>query len=780
MIEREVELTHKPHKTTSGDLCIFLVAIKSNMDGVGVDAVAGDCSSSTGDGDGAGNHQQQQLAAVVVVGKNNRAWDLLKFLLRASDVVVSSEALKEIIYVTNETDSSLLGRRVQFNNEKKRTFIQQALENECKLEQSSQQQVDWKALGASLEEIQNELLWVKGEISRGAPPPEECPLWEYTCAVIAMTLKKDHWYENGRGTQTRRRDKRPMRKFMWIVFYLRCWYRLWWRRSAIPAEREVEAPIWGTIEENYTFDGERVFSMPKDEKRPIMEWPPNVLLSALEELMMGRLVGHCKMRDVAVVSLFGDYRAGLLDRVALIVCQPVAGIPKTIYPPDERLFRERIGDGGRGKTLAEIEEEGLSGQDDRVLAHAKKIKEFQQKETAKRRKIMEVEDGEKPRQAPLSVRLAGAKFINASTLLGHLRAELHQKKAHLNLLTRDEVEAGHSLLEYDAELISRLQTDVEDLEHKIQVDENSEVLRAQLDMETEQQKAKEISRRKLLAISQSECRDLFVDKISILVDHVYFWQFPSCNGLWCRTFQDRHLFLKQAFFDAIVDSGKWTNERTYLENCEQWIVSFDIIFPERESYRIDFPESKFSALDVCSSRRDEEQLKLEGFPSDEMTDLYTNRKHPWYSRAWIYIVHHYIVQKYPTLPVDSAIFLFDLEEECCSLNRAPLKNPTIGRCSYEWISLRGGGYFTSNENLKGVWCGQDILDCLICWCEMMEETYPDGADWVVYDRLTGKPYVMKGANEIEGVCELFRSSVQRFMSTREVDHGSGGDVEGQA
>lgn len=772
MVKREVKLTHKSYKTTRRGIDIFLVTVKSNMDGVS--SSGGGSSSTTTSG---GDHEQQQQPDDI---HSNRAWELLKFLLKASGVVVSKDALKEIIYVTNETDGDLLGRRVQQQLDtatRKRSFLLRALEKDSKLEQTAQDQIDWQTLSRSLVKIEEELAWVKGEIAKGTSPPEECPLWEYTCAVVSMTLKKDYWYENGRTGQTRRRDKRPLRKFMWVVFYLRCWYRLWWRRSAIPAEKNPDVPIWGTIDENYTFDGERVFTMPKDEKGPIMEWSPSVVINALEELMMGRLVGHCKMRDVAVVSLFEDYRAGLLDRVALIVCQPVAGVPKTIFPPDERLFRERIGDGGRAKTLAEIEEEGLAGQDERVIAHAKKIKEFQQNETAKRRKILEVEDGERPKQAPLAARLADAKFINASRQLGHLRAELAQKQAHLRLLKHGE--DGEEVLDYDAELISRLETDVTDLEHRIKLDENSEIMKAQMAMEAEQQKAREITRRKILAISQSECRDLFVEKISILVDHIYFWQFP-CSGLWLRSFQDRHLFLKQSFFDAIVDSGKWTNEKTYLENCEQWIVSFDIIFPERESYRIDFPESKFSALDVCSSRRDEGQLKLEGFPSEEMTDLYTNRSHPWYSRAWIYIVRHYIVQKYPTLPVDSTIFLFDLEEECCSLNRAPLKNPAIGRSCYEWISLRGGAYFTSNENLKGVWCGEDILDCLICWCEMMEEMYPDGADWVVYDRLTGKPYVLKGANEIEGICELFRSSVLRFLNTRQVDHGGGGDVEGEA
>lgn len=732
------------------------------MDNIG-ESSSSSSSSSSG---GSGSHQ---------IRKKNRAWELLKFFLKMSDVVVSTESLKEIIYVNDETDIALLGRRVTRHTEQqKRSFIQESLDEESKSE--AQGHLNWASVALSLKEVEKEISWVKERIASGATPPEECPLWEYTCAVISMTLKKDHWYENAKGTRIPKRERRPMRKFMWIIFYLRCWYRLWWRRTAMPAEKNPDTPIWGCIEENYTFDGERVFSMPKDEKGPIMEWSPIVVVSALEELMMGRLVGHCKMHDVAVVSLFEDYRAGLLDRVALMICQPVAGIPKTIYPQDERFFRERIGKGGVGRTLAEIEEDGLIGQDDRVISVARKIKEFQQNETTKRRKLMEIEEGERPTQAPLSVRLAGAKTQNAAAQLISLRKELGQKRAHLKLLKRDELESGEALLDFDADLIQRLETDIEDLDKQIKYDENSEILKAQLEMEAEQEKAKEMSRRKLLAVSQSECRDLFVEKVSILVDHIYFWQFP-CNGFWSRSFHDRHLFIKQCLFESIVDSGKWTNELAFLENCQQWIVSFDIIFPERESYRLDYPEAKFTALDVCSSRRSIEQTKLQGFPTENMVELYSDKSHPWHSRAWIYIVHHYLVQKYPVLPIDSTIFLFDLEEECCSLNRAALKNPTIGRCAYDWISLKGGGYVTSNENLKGVWCGRDILDCLVCWCEMMEETYPNNADWVVYDRITLKPYVInKSANEVEGICELFRSSVDRFMS-REVDHGGGSDVE---
>lgn len=715
--------------------------------------------------------RQQQI-------KKNRAWELLKFFLKESGVVVSRETLKEIIYVTDETDNVLLGRPIRWQGERKRSFIQQALEVNTIGDDHTN--LNWATISPYFKAIETEVEWVKEQISRGSTPPDECPLWEYTCAVVALTLKKDNWYENNRGTLNRKKEKRPLRKFMWVVFYLRCWYRLWWRRSAMTAEKDPDSPIWGTIEENYTFDGVRVFSMPREETRPIIEWPPTIVISALEELMMGRLVGHCQMSDIAAVSLFQDYRAGVLDRVALIVCQPVAGIPKTIYPQDERLFRELISKGKvttSGTSVEQEEEDALVGQDDRVISVSRKIREFQQNETSKRRKMMEIEDTERPAYAPLSTRLADAKLKNATMQLVNLRLTLSQKRTHLKLLKEDELGGEQGLLDDDAKQVERLETDIADLDKQIKFSENAEILKIQLEMETEQQKAKELSMRKLLSISQSDCREAFVDKISILVDHVYFWQFP-CNGLQSRSYTARHLHLKQCFFDAMVDSGKWTNEFAFLENCQQWIVSFDIGFPERESYRMDYPETKFTALDVCSSRRSIKQTKLEGFPSNNIAELYTNTEHPWYSRARIYIVHHYLVQKYPILPIDSSIFLFDLEEECCSLNRAELRNPTISRCAYDWISLRGGGYFTSDEHLKGVWCGRDILDCLICWCEMMEETYPDGADWIVYDRITAKPYILnKSVNEADGICELFRSSIDSFLS-REVDHGGGGDLEG--
>jgi hypothetical protein len=748
--------------------------------------------SGGGSGDGPITTSPHQASVVAAGGRGgekgnhkegvNRAWELLKFLLKASDVVVSKASLKEIIYVTGETDADLLGKPVQWND-KKRSRLIQTIENQFK--GTGESSLSGAVISESLKKIQNEISWVKTQIRDGLEAPSDCALWEYTCAVVSMTLRKDHWYEKGGSSQMRAGEKRPMRKYMWVIFYLRCWYRLWWRKDAIPAER-AETPIWGTVEEDYMLGGERVFSMPANETRPIIEWPPATVVSALETLMMGRLVGHCKLQEPAVVCLFEDYRAGLLDRVALIVCQPVAGIPKTIYPLDGRFFKEKIGTslaggGGGGatqeKTAAETEEEGLLGQDDRIISVARKIREFKENDTAKRRKLMEIEEIEKPSQAPLSVRLADAKAQNAMMQLNYLRQELFHKKEYLRILINAEAESDQALLPEDAIEKERLLKDITDLENTITRDENVKLLQVQLQIEKEQQKAQEISRRKLIAVSQSECRDLFVEKLSIIVDHIYFWQFPS-GGLKIRLFQERHVFIKQCFFDAIVDSAKWTNELTFLENCQQYIVGFDIIFPERESYRMDYPEAKFSALDVCSSRRNIEQTKLEGFPSTNMAELYADKKHPWHSRAWIYIVHHYIVQRYPLIPVDNTIFIFDLEEECCSLNRAELRNPTIGRVAYDWISLRGGAYFTSDDILKGVWCGQDILDCLICWCEMMEEKYPNGEEWMVYDRITAKPYQLtKKGNEMDGVCELFRSSVQRFLS-RKVDHGGGGDVEG--
>jgi hypothetical protein len=98
--------------------------------------------------------------------------------------------------------------------------------------------------------------------------------------------------------------------------------------------------------------------------------------------------------------------------------------------------------------------------------------------------------------------------------------------------------------------------------------------------------------------------------------------------------------------------------------------------------------------------------------------------------------------------------MIDLEEECCSLTRATLKNPVIGKVGYEWICM-DGGYFTPLENLKGTWCGESLLDAFVCWCEMM-----GSKEWVVYDRLTEKPYSFEDSE----IFKFYKNSVEVFQS----------------
>jgi hypothetical protein len=681
----------------------------------------------------------------------NRAWELLKFYFIFSNFKVSKEALSELLFVENENDERLLGRPVKWGEDKKkkRTAIQEKLIEEDLLYEENN--IDWSEIQPHLQKIQNEIKWVREEIEKKTPAPEGCPLWEYSCAVVSVSLKKDNWYENEQVTSRRS----PLRKILWVITYLRMWYRLWWRQDSIFCEKNPDIPIWGTVAENFTLQGKRLFVVPNNELRPVREWGPANLVRALEELMMGRLIGACNMNNMASVSLFKDYRAALLDLSALSVCLPVEGTPKTIDPLNDRFFRE-----SHDRSTLELNQ---THTDDATISLSKKIKEFQTTELQLRRKKMELEDRSgQITQKPRGLRWAEARKEAKENEVREWSIRLSQKKAHLRILKEDP-----SPLEEDVEIMTQLEIDIKDIENRLKDEENNAILMQQKEMTERMQRAKEMANKNMLQTAQSECRDIFVEKLSILVDHVYFWQFSS-GGKQLNLYTKRHLFMKQAFFEDVVKTLEWVNELNFLENCHQGVVEFDINFPERESYRMDYPMSRFTLLDVCGSRRSKEKLVLEDFPKNDLTELLKNPKNQWYLRSWIYIVRYYLRQKNQMIPIDSTMFMIDLEEECCSLTRAELRNPVIGKVGYEWICLPGKEYFTPLDHLKGVWCGENLLDAIVCWCEMMGLQ-----DWKIYDRVNHKEYNLEDS-------ELYKFYAQQhnlFLDNCLGESGGGTDFQ---
>lgn len=730
----------------------------------------------------------------------NRAWEVLKFLFHESGLIINEEALRELIYVYDEKDQQLLGKRTITQHGKKRRMtpvVEAILFSRNKIAATGgRSEMSAEVLSAHLHRIQQEIEYLEGMIQDDEEAPEECKVWEHTCTIVCVTLRRDKWYLNKEKTVYRG----PYLEILYMVFYLQMMYRLWWRRWFIlEAKEEDMVPIWGKLTDFANFSeggGENrynddSFPVLQDDEvmAPVKRWCPTKIYRAFNVLMRARLLeGAVQITKHSTEARFQSYYTALLDRLCEIVLLPVQGTPQEIAPFSPEWFRLYQKDAPPDNVSSASS----------IGATAKRIKIVQDEEMQERKTRADYEGSEmlvvgKPKH--VRMKEVEEEMTEEKKLL-RLQKELIRKRNQLDLLLNPEAAYDDEIYAKekaeDEEWIERLKEEIKAGE-KTLLEKQDLIRKINEEMHVKlKEKAADIAladyKDRTKSTSISFTRFNYLDQISVLVHHVFCWQYPLTGDKW-NPFESHCYNLKDLLKSKIMTQLKDMEEIRFLNNAQKFIIMRDVTFPEREQYRmLNSADAVFQTTDVVASLRTDAEgvvpdldwgdtkrkrgkvqppngkggggkkqqkgtaSSLPGFPVRDITVFLrpNDNDNPYYEKAWYYFVWWYLSQLFTSqVDVDRIVFFTDLEEECNCLTRIPFQTPAICRLGCDYIVMRGEGeYFKKNalgyDILNGYWCGRDILDALVCWICLMK-----GHDWTAIDKMTNVAYDISGSPLVE-------------------------------
>lgn len=670
-----------------------------------------------------------------------QCWNLLKFFFLESGETINADALKELLFLEDTTGRLFKkAKNGVTSNEQKNPVLNYLLfGNESvakKLDEMSPE-----VINTHLRKIMVEIRRVLKCIEDGEYlDPAQGAHLEYICYVVRMTLLQDKWFDNREKTKPRG----CYVGLLYVVFTLEMAYRLWGRKSLILDEGTDEnpsGPIWCT---RANFVGDQWFPIP-DYQEPIKQWKPNYVWNAMNLLMRSRSLGATNLTTMAAVSNFMQYRNALLDRVTELLLLAVPGDPTHIAMDRGRQwYRLRMG--------ANLEAIDVYQSDGGVKALSLELKEQQQKEAQRKRKELMLDSNVLlGKIEPKEVRWAKMKAEEQEKNLRNREAMLFSKESRYQALVAEEAELapGESMEAADREYMTSLVLDIEDLKKEIQAMKDQINRQAQIDGSRKLIEAERLAKsNKKKMLYDSDARLSFVRQVMIYYDHIKCWQFPM-GDRW-RIHSKKHVAIRNKIRECIVDSLQMTSEAGFLSQTQEWIVSRDINFVDRELFRHNYSDDyQFTLLDAWSHRRKDDtefprhndrnkkQEPFSDFPGD-ITELLTKPDNFYYNQAWDYFVWWWVVQKLPGIPVDASAYFWDYEEGYLSLQRVPHENPVMTRIGREWFCARKGKWETEDFKLNGYFCGESHLDCVACWLVLMAENNYD-----LLDRNAGQVVTLK-------------------------------------
>lgn len=702
----------------------------------------------------------------------NRVWNLVKIIFLESGITVNKHCLDELIDVRDETDDRLLGISIfekiktepDVNNRKR-----SLMDDKLQLKTVTNPSVSAKFQKDILDEIN----WIKQNIHNQIPAPDDCSMWEYTCAVVIITLRRDKWYENKEKTMKRT----PYLNLLYQLFYLQQWYRLWYRAGSIFVTDEDSVPILGQCID-FTDNGFPVLQ-DEDKLAPIKQWGPEKIYRAFNTLMRARLILEqgkpVNLYKPSRISVFMSYCHGLRDRLCMICTMGADGLPEQISKYHKEWFKT-VSKNGIWLNSASVQNEYINGSAD-YAAIGKQIRQFQDSEYKERLKKIQLEENsillnnttkQTVKNEDRWKELEGGK----EDKLKRLRIDLFQLETKLQLLQEGEGD----IEEEDLKEVAVTERAINSIKKQLEKESRLYLLFQEKEKEEIDKQASEFitnlnhhgsDKGPNDTVYVSHPRSSYLEQVGVLASHVYFWLFPSSDldDTW-NNHDPFHATLKDLIRSDICFSFQLMDEQKLLNYIHKEIISHDIIFPEREAFRIQSsPDAIFTALDVCSNQRDdyvnftEDELKREvqmhtqlpNFPV-ELPILLS--KPPYDKKSWNIICHWWLIQHSPGVVVDRCYFLWDLEEEFSSLNRCDIPYPVMCRVGYDWIVLKGGKYTEVNVLgmlvLNGYWCGVELLDALTCWIILTSE------HWKTKDRLEGDVHNL----EYTKMSDLFTAAVK--------------------
>ncbi len=574
-------------------------------------------------------------------------------------------------------------------------------------------------------------------LQNNLPFPSRYQYREYQCIIIISTLIYDRWYENNQ--KTGKRVKHEKLKYAFVLWHLQMGYRLWDRWKEINRENGLCSPVW--YKSNY-FRSCPFFTVPEEYNEiPVILWSPQRQWKAMELLTRNR-------RDYQLLSLsndasfkkFNEYRTALFDGIAITAFFKLRGPISVLYPDHPTYFIVST------KDTSKLEIEILTTANNTASGDQRAVNEIRENYNKKLRDDSEAYIDKEKKQTGLF------KFDSTETMLESIKAN---KKVNINEVERTirELQSSYDYIssiginEDDEGLLSY--DDIEESDqitqnHLKQIQDEINELKEFLQSEKatayrlEQEQEKKDMKNFLSGITQSQVIDLFVPTAlwymdnMILSNYLYIWN-PQIKRL--NPFKAPRRHANRILFTEMLNSMKVISPISFMNNADEWIRSRSVDFWERERYRsIGSGSSEFKIEEARLYSRadlgDSDSIKYHDLSLDEI--LQSQNPNLRY-RMIDYIGYWWLGQKFHRVNIDKNIFYWDLEYEFVNLRRPILPSPIITKIGSNWCIFKGGVNWDFKDWLNVVWCGPDLLDCVIEWLRYVAKD-----DWKIVDREKNK------------------------------------------
>lgn len=585
-----------------------------------------------------------------------------------------------------------------------------------------------------IDELQN---WAYNSIEAKLDPPSNIDIFEFLLLCLRVTVARDMWFECKEQTI----DQGPLISLNFMFFTLQMYFRLWRRQKLIlekPPDDDMAPPVWCVGRDFVTGKWFQVLNQAKELDTPVVEWNPESVYKALNQLMRDRIVGAVDITTYGARNVFIEYRNALLDRIAMFVVMVTSGTPdqltetKTDWFVLATSFKDRsiIDDSGY-KSVSKRVRETIDKETQRIIKEQFLEVKFDQEAAFESRddllKRIERQYGEGEAEKLISY------LDHLKQKMRFMQEDSKQDRTAAQLLMDMEEkgtweETGN---EEDKEEYMALERDIKDLEELILKVQTS--LNERNDDEREQriQMFSDIMAHKKTqedgTISFSAATEVYIRENMYQADHILGWQFPEpcTHRIFEKGLQQKCALMFKAICRVAIRGGN----KLCLDG-QKWIIARSLTLAEREAYRGNYSaDSVFNSSDICASQRHTDDVRLKNFPH-EVSDLLSDQTNPFHSDFKGFVVWWYLQQVLPKVNIDATIFHWNAEEEFLALDRKPIKHHCISRIGDRWILVEPGSIHNAKGSINASWFYTDIMPVLVFFLENLSKRL-----WKLHDRL---------------------------------------------
>ncbi len=678
--------------------------------------------------------------------------DVVKLVFKICGIKPSKKAVLELLgpsFLVQLTPDNIGSSNLSYNSAVKNKRFLKIVEQNTKVKNS---EIDHLLLHEFHQLMIEKVTHISESIQNNIPPYETILHDEWLLFCCRMTVLRDGWYQGKEKTK----DRGPFVPFIYHLFVLSMHLRLWRRSKLIfqtPGPDDELPSVWCTYKEfvGKTGKDEPWFYVLADENKddPIIKWSPTKIFRAMYSLMRSRISGTVNLQKKGAQRTFVDYRDALFDRLAMVVCCIVAGSPEEISKDHPNWFvlkgtitNDAIADDSLHKALSRQVRESIDKETKRVIKENCLEVEFDQSRALETRQQLHDRLSSKREQSEYERLKSRLETLKCRKSLLEQDSNGDDQDSSIRTAAKkfippdDPDEAKYA--EEDLQEIINLGKEIEGLIVLLKSIEAANLIAQSKEEEANAKLSAAVFSNKTTDATSKQFSSLscatpdFTRDNMLLADHLCIWQFPDQLYHIPRY---EEVFKKKVslVYHYMLNTVTRGNDEVVLEDSQKWIIERSVCFCERESYRSVYSsEAIFNVLDVCTTQRGGDQTILKGFGTD-LTVLVSDTRGEYYNDMINAATHRWFKQSIPKVDIDATIFLWDVEEEYVSLNRLQLLNPVICRIGSDWCVLRNGNWDNEEFNINCIWVGENILECVVIWLEIMNTLL-----WTVLDRNTNQ------------------------------------------